>query len=76
METIGIKAMAIMAIMGTIIKDMEDMAAMITLLTTTITDMVTTTINLVDMASHHAVVVTPTVTSRINGGNPHLQVGM
>ncbi|GLD51777.1 heterogeneous nuclear ribonucleoprotein D0-like isoform X4 [Lates japonicus] len=75
MATIGIKAMEIMAIMVTVIKDMEDMVAMITLVTTTIMDMVTTTTNLVDMASRHGVVVTPTVTSRINGGNPHLQVG-
>lgn len=42
MATIGIKAMEIMAIMVTVIKDM---VAMITLVTTTIMDMGTTTVS-------------------------------
>lgn len=42
MATTGTKAMGIMAIMVTIIKDMEDMVAMIILVTTIIMDMVTT----------------------------------
>ena len=45
MATTGIKAMEIMAIMVTIIKDTEDMVAMITLVTTTIMGMVTTTVS-------------------------------
>ena len=45
METTGTKAMGIMAIMATVIKDMEGMVAMITLVTTTIMDMVTTTVS-------------------------------
>lgn len=33
-------------------------------------------INPADTASRHGVALTPTATSRINGGNPRLQVGM